>query len=66
LGDGRLVDLNDVLTLSEAASFLGIDPSTLRHAIRSGRFREGEVRQSGGVWLVTRQALERVYGGKED
>jgi hypothetical protein len=65
LGDNQVVDLNDVLTLKEASQLVGVDPSALRHAIRSGRFREDEVRQSGGVWLVTRQGLERVYGTKD-
>lgn len=59
--------LEDVLTASEAADIYGLSESTLRRAClgQKGyppRFQEGEFRKSGRVWLITRQAMERVYG----
>ena len=55
--------LDDVYTLAEAAQKWGLsDGSVLRNAIRQGRFREDEYRQSGATWLVTKPAMVRVYG----
>jgi hypothetical protein len=53
---------NFVYTFSEAAELWGLGESTLRKARFDGRFLEGEIRQSGSTWLVTRQAMERLYG----
>ena len=55
--------LDDVYTLAEAAQKWGLsDGSVLRNAIRQGRFREDEYRQSGATWLITKPAMVRVYG----
>lgn len=55
--------LDDVYTLAEAAQKWGLsDGSVLRNAIRQGRFREDEYRQSGATWLITKLAMQRVYG----
>jgi len=59
--------LQDVLTASEAAQIYGLDESTLRRACTGQkgyppRFNEGEYRKAGRVWLITREAMERVYG----
>ncbi len=55
--------LDNVYTFSEAAQKWGLcDGSVLRNAVRQGRFKEGEYRQSGSVWLITREGMERVYG----
>ncbi|MEY8763373.1 MULTISPECIES: helix-turn-helix domain-containing protein [Clostridium] len=55
--------LDDVYTLAEAAQKWGLsDGSVLRNAIRQGRFREDEYRQSGATWLITKPAMQRVYG----
>lgn len=50
------------MTFSEASKLWGLSDSTLRKAKHDGRFEDGEIRQSGGVWLVTRKAMERLYG----
>ena len=55
--------LDDVYTLAEAAQKWGLsDGSVLRNAIRQGRFREDEYRQSGATWLITKPAMVRMYG----
>ena len=63
--------LDDVLTASEAASLYGMDESTLRRACAGQkgyppRFRDGEFRKSGRVWLITRDAMNRVYGTRTE
>ncbi len=50
------------MTFAEASKLWGLSDSTLRKAKHDGRFEDGEIRQSGGVWLVTRSAMERLYG----
>lgn len=50
------------ITLAEAARRWDRADSTLRNAIRRGRFLPDEVRKSGGVWLVRTSAMIRLYG----
>lgn len=58
--------LCDVMTFAEASEKWGLGESTLRSAIHSDRFIEGvDYKKSGKVWLVTRKAMERVYGKRE-
>lgn len=54
--------LNEVLTLAEAAQMWKKDTSTLRNAIRFGKFKPDEIKKSGNVWLIKKSAMERVYG----
>lgn len=55
--------LDQVFTLKEAArKWLLADGSTIRKAIERDKFRNGEIKQSGSVWLVTSEAMERVFG----
>ena len=49
------------ITLAEAARMWGRADSTLRNAIRRGRFLPDEIRKSGGTWLVRVSAMERIY-----
>jgi hypothetical protein len=55
--------LDKVFTLKEAAKkwFLA-DGITIRRAIERKKFKSGEIKQSGSVWLVTSEAMERVFG----
>lgn len=59
------MNLNDVLSLQEAASMWNLDDSTLRKAIAAGRFKTGEYRKTGRNYIIKRSAMERVYGKKE-
>ena len=55
------------MTLTEAANKWKLDSSTLRHAIRNGRFnRTEDARQSGATWLVSSEAMKRLYGNPAD
>lgn len=54
--------LEEVLTLAEAAQIWKKDTSTLRNAIRFGKFRSDEIRKSGNVWLIKKTAMIRQYG----
>ena len=55
--------LTQVFTFSEAAELWNIDSSTLRHRITSEKLLEGiDYKKSGKVWLITKSAMERLYG----
>lgn len=59
----RQVDLDSIMSLSEAAEKWGLaDGSSIRKAIERGKFNSAEVRRSGSVWLVTKTAMQRVFG----
>jgi hypothetical protein len=55
-----------IYTFAEAAQLWGLADSTLRQANHTGRFLEGEIKQAGKVWLITREAMERLYGPQPD
>nr|DAN33136.1 MAG TPA: hypothetical protein [Caudoviricetes sp.] len=63
--------LDEVMTLEEAAERWGKSTDSLRQACvsRHGkppRFEIGvEAKQSKRIWLVTREGMERVYGGEK-
>lgn len=57
----------DVMSTQEAAERWGKEASSVKHLCtgiqgRPPRLTETECRKSGGVWLVTRQGMERLYG----
>jgi len=55
----------DLISLKEAADIWKIDDSVLRHAISSGRLVENvDVKKFGKQWVITRQAMQRLYGYK--
>lgn len=63
------MEISDVLTVSEAANLYQLNESTLTRACtrQKGyppRFKEGEFRKSGKIWLITRDAMERLYRDK--
>ena len=58
-----MIDLNMVLTLNEASELWGVPTGTLRSKlIRQSEFLPEECRKSGDVWLVTKEAMLRIYG----
>lgn len=57
--------ISEIYTFSEAAEIWGIDPSTLRHRVTSADLISGsDYKKSGKVWLITKSAMERLYGMK--
>lgn len=58
-----MIDLNQVLTFTEAAQKWGLaSGNSIRQAALRGKFHESEVRKSGTVWLTTYDAMVRVFG----
>lgn len=54
---------NDLISLKDASVQWKIDDSVLRHAIVSGKLVENvDVKKFGKQWVITRTAMERVYG----
>lgn len=62
----------DVMTTGEAAELWGKNPTTIKHLCTGiagkipPKFTSEECRKSGKAWLVTRQAMERLYGKIEE
>jgi hypothetical protein len=54
--------LDEVLTIGEATQQWGLADSTLRWAIRRGRFKEDEYRKTGREYLILKSAMIRLYG----
>ena len=54
---------DNLISLKDASIMWKIDDSVLRHAISSKKLVENiDVKKFGKQWVVTRQAMERVYG----
>lgn len=60
-GDPKEVDLYAVLTRKEAAALWGLSFMQVRWA-EERHFKPGEFRKSGQVTLITKSAMERVFG----
>lgn len=59
--------LDDVLSLTEASELYGVPKPTLQSACTGQKgypplFTDRECRKAGSTWLVTKAAMERVYG----
>lgn len=52
---------DEIMSIYEAAHLWNLDTSTIRYAIARGNFHDDEIRKSGGTWLITKPAMERVY-----
>ncbi|MDE6849579.1 MAG: hypothetical protein K2O29_08075 [Ruminococcus sp.] len=52
-----------MLPFREASEKWNLDDSTLRKAVKNGRLVDGkDVKKFGKQWIVTVNAMERVYG----
>lgn len=61
--------INDVMSVKEAAELWNLSPITVKHLCtgvqgRPPRLTENECNKSGGVCLITREGMERLYGKK--
>ena len=56
--------LNRIYTFAEATQLWGLADSTLRKVVATtNKLNEGiDYRKSGKVWLITEQAMKRLYG----
>lgn len=56
-------DLYNILTFKEAAKMWGLSDSTLRKLVVTNKLTEGiDYRKSGGTWLITKNAMRKIYG----
>lgn len=62
------MNINDIMTVNEAAEKWGIVEGTIRAAIKRGNFKEGvDYRKAGRITLITKKAMNKIYGEpKED
>lgn len=61
-GDDFLT-IKDILTFTEASEEWGLDSSTLRKVVKTNKLTENiDYRKSGKVWLITREAMIKLYG----
>lgn len=55
--------LDSVMTFSEATQKWRLGESTLRAMVKSSRLKEErDYRKSGGVWLIRKDSMEKIYG----
>ena len=58
-----ILEINEVMTFAEATQRWGLADSTLRKLATTNKLLEGlDFRKSGKVWLITKEAMERIYG----
>lgn len=56
-------EIDEVMTVSEAAELWGLTEGGIRKAISTKKFILGiDYRKAGRITLITREAMERVYG----
>lgn len=60
-------DIDKVMTFAEAEGIYGLAGGTLRkyvsYKLKESRWKEGvDYRKSGKTWLITKKAMERIYG----
>ena len=64
--DGTTFEINNIMTMNEAAEMWGITEGAIRASIKSRRFIPGiDYRKAGRITLITREAMERNYGELE-
>jgi hypothetical protein len=57
--------LDEVMTMQEAAQYIGITEGSIRAAIKLGKLKENiEYRKAGRITLITVSAVERLWGGR--
>lgn len=55
-----------LLSFADASKLWGLKDSTLRKALQYGKFKENiDCKKFGRDWIVTIEAMERVYGKLE-
>ena len=59
------INFEDVMTTQEASERYHRTAHTIKQACDSGRLTGEECRKSGGVWLITREGMERLYGKEQ-
>lgn len=56
-------NINEIMTFAEATEKWGLADSTLRKLVKTDKIKENvDYRKSGKVWLITKSAMEKIYG----
>jgi hypothetical protein len=57
--------LDEVMTMQDAAQYIGITEGSIRAAIKSSRLKDGiDYKRSGRIIIVLKSAVEREWGNK--
>jgi hypothetical protein len=67
MDDNKIYAFDEIMTTAEAAERWGKSNISVKHLCtgiqgRPPRLTADECRKSGGVWLVTKQGMTRLYG----
>ena len=55
--------LENVMTMQDAAQYIGISEGSIRNAIRNNRLKDGiDYKRSGRIIIVLKSAVEREWG----
>ena len=55
--------LENVMTMQDAAQYIGITEGSIRNAIRNNRLKEGiDYKRSGRIIIVLKSTIEREWG----
>lgn len=61
-----MIDLKEVVTVSEAAEIYNIDVSTLRKLVKTDKLTENvDFRKSKATWLFVKDSLDKIYLNKK-
>jgi hypothetical protein len=61
-----MAKIDEIMTFTEAAEKYNLaGGATLRQFLFSRKFLPGEVRQSGNVWLITVEAMDRLFSHRK-
>ena len=57
--------LENVMTMQDAAQYIGISEGSIRNAIRNNRLKDGiDYKRSGRIIIVLKSSIEREWGNK--
>ena len=55
--------LENVMTMQDAAQYIGITEGSIRNAIRNNRLKDGiDYKRSGRIIIVLKSSIEREWG----
>jgi hypothetical protein len=55
--------LDEVMTMQDAAQYIGITEGSIRNAIRNNRLKDGiDYKRSGRIIIVLKSSVEREWG----
>lgn len=61
-----MINLNEIITVSEAADIYNVDVSTIRKLLLSNKLKENiDFRKSKATWLIRKEALNKYMQNKK-